>query len=235
MPHDWKYTTRFPFVTGPTITLDLKLWSLVLYISSIMFWCVSTWSQHSSCWGNIRTYFHYLPFVETKMIWEIYPMGNNPDSKVHGANMGPTWVLLAPDGPHVARFMGPTWGPPGSCRPQMGPMLVPWTFRSGKDMVILHSWYYDYWWPGNTRSQGISSHGIDLFHKRHSVLSTRRVQWYILHDAVKFKKNMVKFHKNIYKIPHSSYVRRRHGPWFNSWISKSCSTTTIARLYVISC
>ena len=26
---------------------------------------------------------------------------NNPDSKVHGANMGPTWVPLAPDGPHV--------------------------------------------------------------------------------------------------------------------------------------
>ena len=27
-----------------------------------------------------------------------------PDSKGHGANMGPTWVLSAPDGPHV----GPT-------------------------------------------------------------------------------------------------------------------------------
>ena len=24
-----------------------------------------------------------------------------PDSKVYGTNMGPTWVLLAPDGPHV--------------------------------------------------------------------------------------------------------------------------------------
>ena len=24
-----------------------------------------------------------------------------PDSKFHGANMGPTWVLSAPDGPHV--------------------------------------------------------------------------------------------------------------------------------------
>ena len=24
-----------------------------------------------------------------------------PDSKVHGAKMGPTWVLSAPDGPHV--------------------------------------------------------------------------------------------------------------------------------------
>ena len=25
----------------------------------------------------------------------------SPDSKVHGANMEPTWVLSAPDGPHV--------------------------------------------------------------------------------------------------------------------------------------
>ena len=32
-----------------------------------------------------------------------------PDSKVHGANMGP----------------------PESCRPQMGPMLAPWTLLSG--------------------------------------------------------------------------------------------------------
>ena len=27
--------------------------------------------------------------------------GISPDSKVHGANMGPTWVLSAPDGSHV--------------------------------------------------------------------------------------------------------------------------------------
>ena len=25
-----------------------------------------------------------------------------PDSKAHEANMGPTWVLSAPDGPHVS-------------------------------------------------------------------------------------------------------------------------------------
>ena len=24
-----------------------------------------------------------------------------PDNKFHGANMGPTWVLPAPDGPHI--------------------------------------------------------------------------------------------------------------------------------------
>ena len=33
--------------------------------------------------------------------WRVHTV---PDSKVHGANMGPAWVLSAPDGPHV----GPT-------------------------------------------------------------------------------------------------------------------------------
>ena len=30
----------------------------------------------------------------------------------------------------IASFMRPTWGPPGSCRPQLGPMLAPWTVRA---------------------------------------------------------------------------------------------------------
>ena len=33
--------------------------------------------------------------------------------------------------PQIAKFMGRTWGPPGSCRPQMDPMLAPWTLLSG--------------------------------------------------------------------------------------------------------
>ena len=32
----------------------------------------------------------------------------------------------------IAKFMGPTLGPPGSCRPHMGPMLAPWTLLLGK-------------------------------------------------------------------------------------------------------
>ena len=31
----------------------------------------------------------------------------------------------------IAKLMGPTWGPPGSYRPQMDPMLAPWTLLSG--------------------------------------------------------------------------------------------------------
>ena len=36
--------------------------------------------------------------VNVPLIWFVLA---TPDSKVHGANMGPTWVLSAPDGPHV--------------------------------------------------------------------------------------------------------------------------------------
>ena len=31
--------------------------------------------------------------------------------------------------------MRPTWGPPGSCWPQMGPMLVPWTLLWGTSSI----------------------------------------------------------------------------------------------------
>ena len=35
-------------------------------------------------------------------VFKFFVKHNNLDSKVHGANMGPTWVLSALDGPHVA-------------------------------------------------------------------------------------------------------------------------------------
>ena len=42
------------------------------------------------------------------------------------------WVgSVMPIYAQIARFMGPTWGPPGSCQPQMAPMLAPWTLLSG--------------------------------------------------------------------------------------------------------
>ena len=43
----------------------------------------------------------------------------------------------------MAKSMGPTWGPPGSYQPQMGPMLAPWTMLSGMciwNMEVL-SWF----------------------------------------------------------------------------------------------
>ena len=42
-----------------------------------------------------------------------------------------TTVFVDGKAPQMAKFKGPTWGPPGSCRPKMGPMLAPWTLLSG--------------------------------------------------------------------------------------------------------
>ena len=39
--------------------------------------------------------------------WRPWPLTHqNPDSKVHGANMGPTWILLAPCWPHEPCYQG---------------------------------------------------------------------------------------------------------------------------------
>ena len=40
-------------------------------------------------------------YLEELLIKKLMPVHVYPDNKVHGANMGPTWVLWAPDGLHV--------------------------------------------------------------------------------------------------------------------------------------
>ena len=58
----------------------------------------------------------------------------------------------------LARFMGPTWGPSGADRTQVGPMLAPWILPSGL-VICNHSygqisyfhWHlkgYLIWWEG---------------------------------------------------------------------------------------
>ena len=44
---------------------------------------------------------------------------------------GDSWDVSHLRRSQIAKFMGPTWGPPGSCRPQMDPILAPWTLLSG--------------------------------------------------------------------------------------------------------
>ena len=47
--------------------------------------------------------------------------------------------------PQIAKFMGPAWGPPGSCRPQMGPMLAPCTMLSGISCLSEALWCHRSW------------------------------------------------------------------------------------------
>ena len=43
----------------------------------------------------------------------------------------------------IARFMGPTWGPSGADRTQVGPILAPWTLLSGYICLYVCAFYTD--------------------------------------------------------------------------------------------
>ena len=43
----------------------------------------------------------------------------------------------------IARFMGPTWGPSGADRTQVGPMLAPWTLLSGQWVTRSFDVFFD--------------------------------------------------------------------------------------------
>ena len=70
------------------LTWELLIWPFKANISGI--------------WLKINV-FHSLRCICKCHLWHIgnFCQDSIPDSKVHGANMGLTWVLSAPDGPHV--------------------------------------------------------------------------------------------------------------------------------------
>ena len=64
---------------------------------------MDTLSMEFCCYGSTAVMACAKVWPYLTIIFHIM-MEKFPDSKAHGAIMGPTWVLLAPDGPHV----GPT-------------------------------------------------------------------------------------------------------------------------------
>ena len=53
------------------------------------------WISHNLKFLNLK----FLCIISMKRVYNSFQ--DYPDNKVHGANMGPTWALSAPDGPHV--------------------------------------------------------------------------------------------------------------------------------------
>ena len=80
-------------------------------------------STNTKNMGNLEVFrsLEYHCKVLTKLA--CYP--TRPDNKLHGANMGPTWVLSAPDGPHV------------------GPMILATQLDYG---VCIHCMMHIWWW-----------------------------------------------------------------------------------------
>ena len=95
------FISHFYFGTCADLYEILKLYDYVCYQRHISYQDLvmrcSYW-QWPAC-------MHVHPFhilvLYVYMVSYFFAYSATSDSKVHGANMGPTWVLSVPDGPHV--------------------------------------------------------------------------------------------------------------------------------------
>ena len=86
--------------TPPPLSKIVYLRTITRYVWCVI-WFLYHWdilsfsSQYGGCWwpGAYLLCFAGFRYLPTLHI--------SPDYNVHGANMGPTWILSTPDGPHV--------------------------------------------------------------------------------------------------------------------------------------
>ena len=69
-------------------------------------------------------------------------------TRPHGRALGCLLWAFWRNWPQIVKFMGPTCGPPGSCRPKMGPMLAQWILLSEAALLqhrtvgsVFFSWH----------------------------------------------------------------------------------------------
>ena len=85
-----------------------------------------------STWNKIKK-FHWRYILEYVM-YKTMPIFTKHQcvSKHSFVSIFFLWIMIVRKAPsHKTKFMGPTWGRPGSCRPETGPIVAPWTLLSG--------------------------------------------------------------------------------------------------------
>ena len=112
----WKHFPRYwPFVRGihrsPVNSPHKGQWRGALIFSLIYVW-INDWENNREA-GDLKRYrahcdvtvMSLMLTLEYRLMVLMFCMkltvGIVRDSKIHGVNMGPTWVLSAQDGPHV--------------------------------------------------------------------------------------------------------------------------------------
>ena len=104
-------------------------------ISSQHFWCSFSWRSNqqvqdiwvfcdvfSKCFWKTCCNYYYQKY---DLCFKIVPFGSGRYLS------GLSRDILTTNKSQIAKFMGPTWGPSGSRRPQMGLMLAPRTLLAG--------------------------------------------------------------------------------------------------------
>ena len=142
-PPTWlKVTTTLEKTTTPTHSSDATIFIFVITIN-VRWSSIIRNEDNYSFFYNLKSAAAVLfnqQFVKDHM------KENTKDSRywpLQGESNGDRWtplikasdaenfpcqgIIMICSGTQRARLMRPTWGPPGSCRPQMGPMLAPWT------------------------------------------------------------------------------------------------------------
>ena len=142
--------------------------------------------------------------------------------------------------------MGPTRGPPGSCRPHMCPMLAPWTLLSGICCNHCHgSWVF------RSRSLNIKYIGLKLFR---CMMFISKTNLYTNHQYIGIGPDYITFSplsnpvilcgavitrlifsRIVTKDTHSSPVRARYGVSFVGSDSRLYSDLVTAVVCAIVC
>ena len=106
----WAYRLCHTLGVVQIISLWIKLSNVGLFNNKSRALTVSNWKTLS--WKSILQLSKYIIHIKCQ--------------KNRGGTVA--WDVYIPQ---IARFIWPRRGPPGSCRPQVGPMLAPWTFLTG--------------------------------------------------------------------------------------------------------
>ena len=109
-----------------------------------LFWSRNLQYLYYNC-GKLRPPYHHKHIIQSIHIHYLSGIVNCQYCIVQSCMTAMVIISIASKGIPDSKFMGPTWGPPGSCRPQMGPMLAPWILLSGmiptgQIFILLSPW-----------------------------------------------------------------------------------------------
>ena len=89
------------------VCCHISIWIPIPKMTSSHYHMIANWGQYEMATTFKITFLYEIVELGFRLHWNLYPkvqltiIQHYSDSKVHGANMGPTWVLSAPGGPHV--------------------------------------------------------------------------------------------------------------------------------------
>ena len=106
------YERHLWLITVRPCHMPLAVICILFYIETCRSWliCVSDWMTYG---GYLTTdtelYVNSVLGLLQWILWQDCCVTNTPDSKVHGANMGPTWGRQDPGVPHVGHVKLAVW------------------------------------------------------------------------------------------------------------------------------